>query len=58
MTDKADKADKADGGGQHHQPIPPAWHLPFELAWEALQAGSRPVGAVVVDRGGRRRAQP
>ncbi|MET9906468.1 nucleoside deaminase [Streptomyces sp. NPDC006476] len=33
--------------------MPPAWHLPFELAWEALQAGSRPVGAVVVDRGGR-----
>jgi tRNA(adenine34) deaminase len=28
------------------------WQLAFELAWEAFQAGSVPVGAVVVDPGG------
>ena len=28
-------------------PLPGPWHLPFELAWEALRAGSRPVGAVL-----------
>jgi tRNA(adenine34) deaminase len=28
------------------------WQLAFELAWEALQAGSVQVGAVVVDPGG------
>ncbi|MEU7304410.1 nucleoside deaminase [Streptomyces sp. NPDC007206] len=27
--------------------IPGPWRLPFELAWEALRAGSRPVGAVL-----------
>src|ERR687884_703605 len=34
-----------DGGGP--------WRACFELAWEALQGGSVPVGAVVVDEGGR-----
>ncbi|MHC3473418.1 nucleoside deaminase [Streptomyces sp. 7R007] len=33
-------------------PIPTPWRLPFALAWEAFRAGSRPVGAVVVDRDG------
>ncbi|MEU0585844.1 nucleoside deaminase [Streptomyces sp. NPDC006132] len=33
--------------------LPQPWHLPFELAWEALRAGSRPVGAVLVDADGR-----
>ncbi|MEU6506895.1 nucleoside deaminase [Streptomyces sp. NPDC046942] len=28
-------------------PLPGPWHLPFELAWEALRASSRPVGAVL-----------
>lgn len=28
------------------------WHRAFELAWEALQAGSFPVGAVVLDGAG------
>lgn len=32
--------------------IPAPWRLPFELAWEAFRAGSRPVGAVVVNAGG------
>ncbi|MFI2202161.1 hypothetical protein ACH47Z_15585 [Streptomyces sp. NPDC020192] len=30
-------------------PLPTPWQLPFELAWEALRAGSRPVGAVLYD---------
>ncbi|MGW2833173.1 deaminase [Streptomyces sp. NPDC001286] len=34
-------------------PIPAVWRLPFELAWEAFRAGSRPVGAVLYDAGGR-----
>jgi tRNA(adenine34) deaminase len=34
-------------------PIPTPWRLPFELAWEAFRAGSRPVGAVLVDATGR-----
>ncbi|MEV5877235.1 nucleoside deaminase [Streptomyces sp. NPDC052101] len=29
--------------------LPTPWQLPFELAWEALRAGSRPVGAVPYD---------
>ncbi len=33
--------------------IPDPWPLPFELAWEALRAGSRPVGAVLLDPDGR-----
>ncbi|MFH8737206.1 nucleoside deaminase [Streptomyces sp. NPDC017964] len=33
--------------------LPDVWHLPFDLAWEALQAGSRPIGAVLVDADGR-----
>ncbi|MFF4251501.1 nucleoside deaminase [Streptomyces sp. NPDC001663] len=35
-----------------NEPLPAPWHLPFELAWEAFRAGSRPVGAVVVDAAG------
>ncbi|WP_458245449.1 nucleoside deaminase [Streptomyces sp. MAI_2237] len=34
-------------------PIPALWRLPFELAWEAFRAGSRPVGAVLYDADGR-----
>lgn len=30
-------------------PLPVPWQLPFELAWEALRAGSRPIGAVLYD---------
>ncbi|MFJ3303196.1 nucleoside deaminase [Streptomyces sp. NPDC086549] len=33
--------------------IPDPWRLPFELAWEAFRAGSRPIGAVLVDADGR-----
>jgi hypothetical protein len=29
--------------------LPAPWQLPFELAWEALRAGSRPVGAMLYD---------
>ncbi|MGW7369787.1 nucleoside deaminase [Streptomyces sp. NPDC054841] len=29
--------------------VPEIWRLPFELAWEAFRAGSRPVGTVLVD---------
>lgn len=29
--------------------LPEIWRLPFELAWEAFRAGSRPVGAVLLD---------
>jgi hypothetical protein len=29
--------------------LPAPWQLPFELAWEALRAGSRPVGPVLYD---------
>ena len=32
--------------------LPTPWRLPFELAWEAFRAGSRPVGAVLVDADG------
>lgn len=32
--------------------IPEPWQLPFELAWEAFRAGSRPVGAVLLDADG------
>ncbi|GHD65857.1 hypothetical protein GCM10010317_066190 [Streptomyces mirabilis] len=32
--------------------IPEPWLLPFELAWEALRAGSRPIGAVLRDGAG------
>jgi tRNA(Arg) A34 adenosine deaminase TadA len=33
--------------------LPAPWQLPFELAWEALRAGSRPIGAVLLDGAGR-----
>lgn len=33
--------------------LPTPWRLPFELAWEAFRAGSRPIGAVLVDGAGR-----
>lgn len=33
--------------------IPEPWRLPFELAWEAFRAGSRPIGAVLLDSEGR-----
>ncbi|MEU1028841.1 nucleoside deaminase [Streptomyces mirabilis] len=33
--------------------FPASWQLPFELAWEALRAGSRPIGAVLLDGAGR-----
>ncbi|MFB8135125.1 nucleoside deaminase [Streptomyces mirabilis] len=33
--------------------LPASWRLPFELAWEALRAGSRPIGAVLLDGAGR-----
>jgi tRNA(Arg) A34 adenosine deaminase TadA len=33
--------------------LPALWQLPFELAWEALRAGSRPIGAVLLDGAGR-----
>ncbi|MFJ9813673.1 nucleoside deaminase [Streptomyces sp. NPDC101151] len=33
--------------------LPEPWRLPFELAWEALRAGSRPIGAVLLDQDGR-----
>jgi tRNA(adenine34) deaminase len=32
--------------------LPEPWHIAFALAWEALLAGSPPVGAVVVDADG------
>ncbi|MGV4982424.1 hypothetical protein ACVB8X_04370 [Streptomyces sp. NRAIS4] len=32
--------------------LPTAWQLPFGPAWEALRAGSRPIGAVLYDREG------
>ncbi|MER5661884.1 nucleoside deaminase [Streptomyces mirabilis] len=32
--------------------LPASWRLPFELAWEALRADSRPVGAVLLDGAG------
>ncbi|MET9386822.1 nucleoside deaminase [Streptomyces sp. NPDC002928] len=33
--------------------LPEPWRMAFELAWEAFRAGSRPVGAVLVDSRGR-----
>ncbi len=32
--------------------LPVMWREPFELAWEAFRAGSRPIGAVLVDAEG------
>jgi len=32
--------------------LPAPWRLPFELAWEAFRAGSRPIGAVLLDGDG------
>ncbi|MGW6356942.1 nucleoside deaminase [Streptomyces sp. NPDC055092] len=33
--------------------LPGPWRMAFELAWDAFRAGSRPVGAVLVDARGR-----
>lgn len=32
--------------------LPAVWRTPFELAWEALRAGSRPIGAVLLNAHG------
>ncbi|MEU5582474.1 hypothetical protein ABZ791_33265 [Streptomyces huasconensis] len=32
--------------------LPAVWRLPFALAWEAFGAGSRPVGAALLDADG------
>jgi tRNA(Arg) A34 adenosine deaminase TadA len=32
--------------------VPALWRLPFELAWEAFRAGSRPIGAAILDGDG------
>ncbi|WP_406332596.1 nucleoside deaminase [Streptomyces sp. NBC_00203] len=32
--------------------LPAPWRLPFDLAWEAFRAGSRPIGAVLLDGDG------
>ncbi|MEU1117300.1 MULTISPECIES: nucleoside deaminase [unclassified Streptomyces] len=38
--------------GRDDPALPAVWREPFALAWEALRAGSRPVGAVLVDARG------
>ncbi len=50
MTMHATDAAAASGG---FEALPEVWRACFELAWEAVRAGSLPIGAVVVDSEGR-----
>jgi tRNA(Arg) A34 adenosine deaminase TadA len=38
--------------GDETAALPTIWRLPFELAWESLRAGSRPIGAVLINADG------
>jgi tRNA(Arg) A34 adenosine deaminase TadA len=38
--------------GDETMALPEIWRLPFELAWEAFRAGSRPVGAALMNADG------
>ncbi|MER7694401.1 nucleoside deaminase [Streptomyces sp. NPDC097610] len=38
--------------GDETAALPAIWRLPFELAWEAFRAGSRPIGAALVNADG------
>ncbi|MFE1315703.1 nucleoside deaminase [Streptomyces sp. NPDC058755] len=38
--------------GDEPSALPAIWRLPFELAWEAFRAGSRPIGAMLINADG------
>ncbi|WPO76760.1 nucleoside deaminase [Streptomyces sp. KN37] len=38
--------------GDETATLPAIWQLPFELAWEAFRAGSRPIGAALINADG------
>src|SRR5690349_9298249 len=38
--------------GDETTALPAIWRLPFELAWEAFRAGSRPIGAALINADG------